>query len=113
MRRWRTRLDRFLAVAGIFVVLVPVVLADVTRLEVATVVVGLLMIEAGVWGLANRILPDDRTYCHLREEVDRFLEDVRQLNESAVAGDEEGIERERERLRSRVDVIVEAAGEEC
>lgn len=113
MRRWRTRLDRLLAVAGIFVVLIPVVLADVTRVQVAVVVVGILMIEAGVWGLANRILPDDRTYCHLREEVDRFLEDVRQLNEYAVDGNREGVERERERMRSRVDAIVEVAGEEC
>lgn len=110
--RWRDVLEKALAVGGVVAVLVPVVtLADAVW-QIVVVVVGLLLIEAGVWNLARRLPPEDRRYMRLRQEVEAFLEDVRILNDHAVSGDEAAVEEDRRRLRDRVDAMVEAAGDE-
>lgn len=101
-----------MAVAGVIVVLVPVItLADATW-QVATVVVGLLFIEAGVWNVARHLAPEDRKFGALRTEVEGFLDDVRELNLRAVDGDPEGIEEVRARMHQRVEDMAEVAGEE-
>lgn len=109
--RWQDVLEKGLALAGVVAVLVPVVaLADAVW-QVLLVVVGLLLIEAGVWNLARRLPPEDRRYSRLRREVEALLEDVRILNDHAVSGDEEAVAEDHERLRRRVDAMVDAAGE--
>lgn len=110
--RLRDMLDKGLAVLGVVVILVPVLDMAESRLQVALVLVGILMIQAGVWRVAGEILPSDRVYVQLRERTDAFLDDVRTLNDRAVEGDDEGVERQREQLHSRVDELVEAAGKE-
>ena len=55
------------------------------QLQVLLVLLGILILEAGVWGLANRLLPDERRYIALREEVEHFVVLVPQLNAAAVA----------------------------
>lgn len=110
--RWRDLVEKSLAVVGVVAVLVPVLtLADAVW-QIVVVVAGLLLIEAGVWNLARRLPPEDRTYGRLRREVEAFLDDVRELNDHAVDGDDEAVSRVRERLLRRVDGLVEAAGRE-
>lgn len=108
--RIRKLVEKGLAVAGVVVILVPVLQMMDNRLQVAVVLVGILMMQAGIWQLAGQLLPSDRVYVQLREEVDEFLAQIRTLNDRAVQGDREGVEEMRQQLRSRVDDIVEAAG---
>ena len=44
-----------------------------------------MLIEVGVWKLANFVLPSERKYVALRAEVDQFITLVRQLNTTALA----------------------------
>lgn len=110
--RWRDVLEKGLAIGGVVAVLVPVVTLADEVWQIVVVVVGLLFIEAGVWNLARRLPPEDRKYTRLRQEVEAFLEDVRVLNDHAVQGDDEAVAADRDRLRERVDALVDAAGEE-
>ncbi|GMR13830.1 MAG: hypothetical protein BMS9Abin29_2049 [Gemmatimonadota bacterium] len=54
------------------------------QLQLVVVLVGVLLIEAGVWGLTNPFLPNERQFLPLREEVDDFIDLVRQLNAAAI-----------------------------
>ncbi len=110
--RWRDVLEKTMAVVGVVVVLVPVVTLADAAWQIATVVVGLVLIEAGVWNVARHLAPEDRKFGALRREVESFLEDVRELNLYAIASDPEGIEEMRGRLHERVDVMAEVAGDE-
>jgi len=55
------------------------------QLQVLLVLSGILILEAGVWGLASRLLPNERRYLGLREEGNHFIELIRELNRAAVA----------------------------
>ena len=59
--------------------------SDSLQLQVLFVLFGVLILETGVWGLASRLLPDERHYIDLREEVEYFVQRVRELHSSAVA----------------------------
>lgn len=112
LSRKRTRFlaERVLAVAGVVVVLGAMLTMTRSPLLVGVVVLGLLLIEVGVWRLADPLLPDDRSFLSLRQELDTFLLDIRALNDHAVAGEEDGVARVRERLHEQVEAIFEAAG---
>lgn len=73
-------------VMGMIIVFAAVLLIPPANLQIQLVVVlvGVLLIEAGVWGLTNPFLPNERQYVSLREEVDDFIDLVRQLNSAAV-----------------------------
>ena len=51
--------------------------------------VGLMMMLAGLWRLLYSLMPDQRRFTALREEVDTFLDSVRQLNAVAYAARQE------------------------
>lgn len=110
--RWRDVLEKTMAVVGVVVVLVPVVTLADAAWQIATVVVGLVLIEAGVWNVARHLAPEDRKFGALRRQVEAFLEDVRELNLHAIAGDRDGIEEARDQLHERVDAMAEVAGDE-
>lgn len=101
-----------MAVVGVIVVLVPVITLAESVWQIAAVVLGLVLIEAGVWNLASRLAPEDRKFGALRREVERFLDDVRELNLHAIDEDRDGIEEVRSRLHRRVDAMTEVAGED-
>lgn len=111
MRR-RDVLEKGIALVGVIVVLVPVVTLADSVWQIAIVVVGIVLVEAGVWNVARRLAPDDRKFGALRREVENFLDDVRELNLHAVAEDRDGLEEVRGRMHERVDVMTEVAGEE-
>jgi hypothetical protein len=65
-----------------------VLFGESLAIQLFLVVAGLLLTEAGLWRLADPILPDERKYVALRAEADHFMTLVRQLNAAAVALDE-------------------------
>ena len=88
------------------------------QLQVLLVLIGVLILEAGVWGLTSGILPSERRYLGLREEGDHFLRLIRVLNAAAVARDEgqEDDTRFREtqaQMHTSVDRMAELAGQEA
>ena len=54
------------------------------HVQIAAVVFGLLMVEAGIWKLSQLMLPSERQYNALRSEGDHFLMLIRHLNEEAL-----------------------------
>lgn len=87
MRSIRKFLSGAVPIIGMAVVFGAVLFIDPERqqLQIIAVIVGVILIEAGVWKVTNPFLPSERRYTDLREEVDRFLDHVRELNEAAAA----------------------------
>jgi hypothetical protein len=80
--------------------------SDSLQLQVLFVLFGILILEAGVWGLASRLLPDERRYLDLREEVDHFVGLIPELNASAVASlDREGSKEDEERFQEVLEQL--------
>jgi hypothetical protein len=99
-------------------ILVPAI-SQHLQLQVLVVLVGVLIIEAGVWRLTSAVLPEERKYAALRTEVNAFVERVRLLNAHGVKlqtrDDEVTREDFRETLNAlhaAVDRIAEVAGRE-
>lgn len=81
--------------------------SGVTR-QIVVVVIGLLLIEMGVWKLGHMLFPEEREYLALRAEVDRFIRLVRDLNRAAVALRSGGAPEARERFEGLRASMVEA-----
>lgn len=109
-RAWRKRIEKGLTLAGIAVILGPVMTVTDSIPVLALVLLGIIMLEAGVWGLARRVLPEEREYLGLRMEVENFLRLVRELNGLAVEGDGAGVRATEDHLHRQVERIVRAAG---
>lgn len=122
MRKLRKSLAIGLPVFGTILVFLAILLPAVSlnlRLQVLIVLVGLLIIEAGVWRLTARILPNERKYLALRAEVNAFVERVRVLNANGVRLRAEETESARDAfhetldaLHSAVDRMARVAGRE-
>jgi hypothetical protein len=84
LRILRQRLDTGLSILGVVVILSAVLFVRELRSQVAIVVLGMLLLEVGVWKLAHYVLPSERQYLALRGETDRFLALVRQLHAAAL-----------------------------
>lgn len=104
------RFERALALAGMVIILAPIFLVNDRAVQVSVVLVGLVMVQVGVWGVARELMPDARRFMRLREETEAFLEQVRTLNEVAVEGQSEDLREHRDQMREQVDRIVDAAG---
>ena len=78
-------LEAGLSLLGVLVILGAVLLIKPLRQQLAVVVGGILLVEAGVWKLAHLVLPEQRQYHALRAEGDWFMGLVRQLNAAALA----------------------------
>jgi len=87
---WRRRINRSAApvatIIGILVVFAAAVFLEKDVVRVAMIAAGVLVMEAGVWYLANPIFTSERRYPALRGEVDNLVGLVRQLNRAAVDG---------------------------
>ncbi len=86
MRMIRKAVELGTPIVGMVIVFAAVLLIPPANLQIqlVTVLVGVLLIEAGVWGLTNPFLPNERHFLHLREEVDDFIDLVRHLNTAAI-----------------------------
>jgi hypothetical protein len=88
-RKIRRVLEIALPVSGMGVIFGSVLTGPSSlQLQVLFLLFGILILEAGVWGLAARLLPNERRYLGLREEGNHFIELIRQLNRAAVARQE-------------------------
>ena len=90
MRTLRKIIEMGLPIVGMVVVFGAILLPTISlnlQIQVVIVLVGILMIEAGVWKLTSPFLPSERKYNALRRQVDAFIELVRQLNNAAVAAE--------------------------
>ncbi len=117
MRRFRRLLNYALPILGMCVAFAGVLFVDGDVGTLLTVLAGILLVEAGVWNLANPFLPSARKYTSLRTEVDEFIQLVRGLNTAAIGVREIGGETEREsfresllRMHASVDRMGELAG---
>lgn len=77
-------LNAGLPVVGMLVVFGAVLFVEDRRTLILVVLLGILLIEAGVWKLSNPFLPTERRFNELRLEVDQFMELVRELNAAAM-----------------------------
>ncbi len=119
MIRFRSLIDGSLAIIGTITVFLAVVLISDVNLQtrIMTVLVGVLMIQAGVWKLTSPFLRNDRKYPELREEVEGFIGRVRSLNDAAVDACDAGADEPRVRfhgirdaMHESVDRMAELAG---
>ena len=91
---------------------------DSLQQQVLLVLVGVLILEAGVWGLMNGLLPNERRYLALREEGDHFLGLIRILNQAAVArdkgdGGDARFRDTRAQMHASVERMAELAGKDA
>ena len=94
-------LDSGLPTLGVAIVLSAVMLGGGGWGAIWLAVIGLLMVEAGVWRLGSRIV-HERRYRPLRREVERFIGLARELHHASAAVDERGDEDARQRLDGAV-----------
>lgn len=113
MQRGAERQEKTLAVGGGLVVLAALVLVEGAALQAAAVLAGLLVVQAGIWGIPGASRHDRREYHRLREETEIFLEQVRALNELAVEGESGPLRRQRRRLHDQVERLSDVAGLEA
>jgi hypothetical protein len=118
MRALRRAVDVGLPIVGIVVVLSGVLFFFELYTQLAVVVLGLFLIEAGIWRLADPLLPSQRRYGALRTEVDDFVDLVRRLNTAAISSRRSGdaaavaeMASVREEMHASVERMVEYAGD--
>lgn len=64
--------------------------------RVLIAVLGLVVMELGVWQVTRAFFPNEREYRPLREETDYFLKLVRRLNNAAISARQGTVEAETE-----------------
>lgn len=74
--------DRLFAYLGTFVILVAVLIDGVSIPATIVVIVGLLLLQVGVWHIASQILPSERKNSELRASIDVFIDIVRDLRKA-------------------------------
>jgi len=106
---YRTALNRALALGGVIIIMLQAALITGSRVEVGIILIGILVNQLGVWGLAARLLPDRRVYLQLRTEANHFLQLIRQLHLHALADEGVKIETVRGAMHESVDLMAAIA----
>ena len=109
MRKLREVIDRFVVYGGVVVVLGAIVVQDTTRAQVVLVLLGLLLVQLGIWRIGSRSFPNTRTNQRLRDEVDQFLASIRELYRLANDNQRANFDTLAEGMRGQADGIIEAA----
>jgi hypothetical protein len=85
--------------------------------DAAFVVLGVFLMEVGIWKLAHKLLPNQRKYHALRTKADQFLALVRHLNRVALRVKEndtpenrQAVEEIRQKMHHMVDRMTAVAG---
>ena len=86
-RNLRRNLDIALTGLGIGIIFSAVVLGGSLEvsIQLPLALLGVLLMEAGVWGLSSKLFPNERRYLLLRSEGDKMVDLIRELNHSAIA----------------------------
>ena len=109
MRRLRKGIELGLPILGVLLVLAAVLFFfQNLYLQIVIVLLGLVLIEAGIWNLAAPILPSERKYMALRNEVDAFIRLVRRLNKAALELAAESTPQNRAKLLQVRDEMLES-----
>lgn len=113
---WRRTLVRYLPFVGTLVGVVLVYLSVLPEDRFAVLgvkTVGVVFVLVGVWYAANPFLRTERRYLVLRQEVQRFIGLVRQLNHSAInPGSTRSLEHIKGEMHESVDRMARVAGRE-
>lgn len=86
-RNLRRSIDIALTGLGIGIIFSAVILRgslDITA-QLPLALLGVLLMEAGVWGLSTKLFPNERRYSKLRDEGDAMIQLIRELNNAAIA----------------------------
>lgn len=88
-RKLHQFIDLVLTALGIVITIGSVAIADQVSLQVQVgwIVLGILLIEAGVGGFSSQFMANDRRFLALRKEGDKTIRLIRQLNAAAIARD--------------------------
>lgn len=108
MRNLRRTLAIGLPILGMILVFVAILMPSIAlnlRLQILVVLVGLLIIEAGVWRLTAKVLPNERKFLALRAEVEGFIDRIRVLNAYGINLRESDSEVTREAFKETVDAL--------
>ncbi len=112
-RNIRRSIDVALTGLGIAVVFSAIILGSSIdiRAQMPIALVGVLLMEAGIWGLAAKLLPNQRKYTKLRGEGDHMLQLIRELNAAAIAKErgEEDSKRFQDTLAKMHDSVIKMA----
>ena len=118
-RRIRRVMEVAIPLVGIGMIFLSVLFGPTSlQLQVILVLVGVLILEAGVWGLTSGLLPNERRYLALREEGDDFIALIRELNSAAI-GRKKGTEDDKrfrktlKLMHVSVDRMADLAGEDA
>ena len=118
-RKLRNVIRIGLPILGMLIIFVSVLTQypENVQAQLGLMVIGVLLLEAGVWDLAPKILPDERCYLGLRKELDHMIELTRALNGAAIAAGETRANDETfrdalARMHTSVDRMAELAGQE-
>lgn len=117
MRHLRKGFDIGLPLIGVMIILGAVLFLREIRTQIAVVMVGIVLIEAGVWKIAHQLLPNDRRYYALRYEINALIALSRDLNEAALATkvedtpeNQRAFDEIREAMHRAIDQISDVAG---
>ena len=88
-RNIRRSIDLGLTGLGIGIIFTAVILSGSLEIELQLPIalLGVLLMEAGVWGLSSKLFPNERRYSSLRDEGDKMIQLIRELNAAAIAKD--------------------------
>ena len=86
-RQIHKAIDVALTAAGIVIILFAMFVysGDFLQEQMLWNGIGLLLLNAGVWGIAVKCMPTERRYSQLRDEGDRMISLIRELNSAALA----------------------------
>ncbi len=115
-RTWRRTVNRYTPLTGLIAGIL-LIFAGIVRVagaaQFATVALGLVVLEVGVWYMANPIFTNERRYLRLRDQLDDMIDLVRKLNRAALKpGAEEELKGLGSAMHQSVDRMVEVAGVE-
>jgi hypothetical protein len=116
VRKLRKAVDVGMPIFGTLIVFLAVLLLtdQHVTLRVIIVMLGVLMIDAGIWKLTSPLLPNERRYKGLRREVDEFVKLVRRMNAAALearrSGEQSNLQRTIADMHRAVDRMEQLAG---
>ncbi len=109
MQRLRDVIDRLVIYSGVLLVLGTMIFTEASTQQTIFVLLGLLLLQLGVWQVASRLLPSARRNHLLREEVNQFVNQVREMYRLANANEASAFETAVDKLRDRTEGVIGAA----
>ncbi len=109
MRRLRNVIDRLVFYVGVLLVVGTMPFTGASTTQFSLVVSGLLIVQLGVWRVASAGLPNARRDQSLRDEVDHFIQLVRDMDSAANAKEASAFETVADKLRTRTEGVIDAA----